>query len=42
MRLARLSVCTCRKVAFAQEHHLFHVLVEDGLTFLCMAEEVGQ
>ena len=40
-RLARLSVCACRKVAFAQEHHLFHVLVEDGLTFLCMAEEVS-
>ena len=40
-RLARLGFCTCRKVAFAQEHHLFHVLVEDGLTFLCMAEEVS-
>ena len=30
----------CRRVSYAQERHLFHVLVTKGFTFLCMADEV--
>ena len=29
-----------RKVTYTQERHMFHVLIEGGLTYLCMAEEV--
>ena len=29
-----------RRVSYAQERHLFHVLVTKGITFLCMADEV--
>lgn len=29
----------CRRVSYAQEGQLFHVLVADGVTFLCMADE---
>ena len=30
-----------RRVSYAQEGQLFHVLVSDGIAFLCMADEVG-
>lgn len=30
-----------RRVSYAQEGQLFHVLVADGITFLCMADEVS-
>ena len=30
----------CRRVSYAQERHLFHVMVTKGITFLCMADEV--
>ena len=29
-----------RRVSYAQEGQLFHVLVAEGITFLCMADEV--
>jgi hypothetical protein len=32
--------CVCRKVTYTQDRHMFHILVQDGLTFLCMAEDV--
>lgn len=36
------TVCTCRRrVSYTQERHQFHVYVNDGITFLCVAEEVG-
>lgn len=27
------------RVSYTQERHMFHVLIHDGMTFLCMAEE---
>eukprot|EP00877_Chromochloris_zofingiensis_P005730 jgi/Chrzof1/15158/Cz09g29140.t1 len=27
------------RVSYAQERHMFHVLIQDGITFVCMAEE---
>ena len=27
------------RVSYSQERHLFHILVSDGITFLCMADE---
>lgn len=29
-----------RRVSYSQERYMFHVLVQDGLCFMCMAEEV--
>ena len=29
----------CRRVSFAQEGQLFHVLVAGGVVYLCMADE---
>lgn len=29
-----------RRVSYTQERHQFHVYVNDGITFLCVAEEV--
>jgi hypothetical protein len=34
------GLCICRRVSYAQEGQLFHVLVAEGITFLCMADEV--
>ena len=31
-----------RRVSYSQERHLFHIVVKDGITFLCMADEVIQ
>lgn len=28
------------RVSFTQEDHMFHVLVSEGITFICMAQEV--
>lgn len=28
-----------RRVTYAQDRHMFHIMVHDGVTFLCMAEE---
>ena len=30
----------CSRVSYSQERHLFHIVVRDGITFLCMADEV--
>lgn len=27
------------RVSYTQDRHMFHILVQDGITFLCMAEE---
>jgi hypothetical protein len=35
-----VGLCICRRVSYAQEGQLFHVLVAEGITFLCMADEV--
>ena len=34
------SLPPCRRVSYSQERHLFHIVVKDGITFLCMADEV--
>ena len=31
----------CSRVSYSQERHLFHIVVRDGITFLCMADEVS-
>ena len=33
--------CTRSRVSYSQERHLFHIVVRDGITFLCMADEVS-
>lgn len=33
-------VHTYRRVSYAQDRHMFHCLVRDGLSFLVMSEEV--
>lgn len=30
-----------RRVSYSQERYMFHVLVQDGVTFMVVAEEVG-
>lgn len=32
---------SCRRISYTQERHMFHVLVQDGVTYLCMAEQVS-
>lgn len=34
------DVVCCSRVSYTQERHMYHVLVNDGITFLCMSEEV--
>jgi hypothetical protein len=29
----------CSRVSYSQERHLFHIVVRDGITYLCMADE---
>ena len=29
-----------RRVSYTQDRHMFHCLIQDGITYLCMAEEV--
>lgn len=31
----------CRRASYLQEGQAFHVLVANGITFLCMSDEVG-
>lgn len=28
-------------MSYSQERHLFHIVVQDGITYLCMADEVS-
>lgn len=35
-------ICACSRVSYTQERHVFHVLVYQGLAYVCMAEEVSQ
>ena len=38
--LSPRSTLSYSRVSYSQERHLFHIVVRDGITFLCMADEV--
>lgn len=40
LSLLESSTVPCSRVSYSQERHLFHIVVRDGITFLCMADEV--
>ena len=39
-RLLNTVRCVRSRVSYSQDRHLFHIVVQNGITFMCMADEV--
>ena len=37
--LAKIDASTNTKMSYVYDHHIFHYIVDNGITFLCMATE---